>query len=90
LRTKYSEESSKAELKLLTQMNEQAIVELKKEREIRDNDRKEFHQVTTTLYDRLIDVHENKYQDNRADTRMYFDKILDLTNNIVNKIHKDV
>ena len=90
MKSKCAEESTRSELMKLAAVNEQIIIELKKEREVRDADRKEYNQVTTKLYDRIIETHENNNNNNRADTKGYFDKILDLANNVISKLTKEV
>ena len=77
IRKKFLYESCQSDMNKLIDANEKIILELKKEREVRDIERKEYQSVTTKLYERLIDAHEDKYQDNRADTKVYFDKMLD-------------
>ncbi len=59
--------------------------EMNRLRETRELDLKAYQQSQEVLFNRIIDIQEDKYHDVRSDAKMYHEKLLDLTNNIVEK-----
>ena len=67
------------------QANKIREIEMNRLRETRELDLKAYQQSQEVLFNRIIDIQEDKYHDVRSDAKMYHEKLLDLTNNIVEK-----